>query len=274
MKDPEERAAAQTSKEPRSHGSMAQEHLQHNDYLSELGHELRAPLTSMRGLLEALCDDMIHDEDTKRRYYRILLGETIRLSGLINDIAAMHRLSGERPLELKEVNMSPMLDDMMFAFSAQANEYGMRIENRLTGDISALSDHDHVLQLFTILLDNAIVHSHKGENIIVSKQSSDEFKPVYKNIVSTREGETVLPPGKIVINIADSGCGIDPCDLPHVFERFYKADKKRGNAGTGLGLSIAKRIAAKLGETVIIQSEPNRGTTVSVTLTPYQPHEQ
>lgn len=229
---------------------------------TELGHELRAPLTAIRGLLEPIADGMITDETTKKRYFGIILKETERLSHLIAD---MEQFEGVKAPKLEPVNISELIADTAYAFSPRAHETGLIIENRSAEDIWALSDGESISQLLTIFTDNALLHAHTNGTVTLSVQKSDDFGITYKECVSST-GKSCLPKGKLVISVEDTGVGISKEALPRVFERFYKADDLIAHSGTGLGLAIAKRIADKLGETIIIQSEQGRGTMVSVTM--------
>ena len=112
-----------------------------------------------------------------------------------------------------------------------------------------MTDEDRVEQLLVILIDNAMRYTPEGGSITIS--------------ASQTKGERIL------VTVSDTGCGIEPDDLPHIFERFFKTDRSRKEGGTGLGLSIAKQIIDKLGENIYVESKLGEGTSFHFTLKNY-----
>ena len=220
------------------------------DYVANVSHELRTPLTAVRGLLEPLSDGMITDEETRQRYYRIMLREVIRLSRLITDMLELSRLqSGTEHMELHAVNLTELLQDTRQNYLNEAAQRGINLKLELEEIPFAMTDEDRVEQLLVILIDNAMHYTPEGGSITI------------------RAAETTGE--RILVTVADTGCGIDPNDLPHVFERFFKTDRSRKEGGTGLGLSIAKQIIDKLGENIYVESRPGEGTSFHFTLKNY-----
>ena len=220
------------------------------DYVANVSHELRTPLTAVRGLLEPLSDGMITDEETKQRYYRIMLREVVRLSRLITDMLELSRLqSGTEHMELHAVNLTELLQDTRQNYLNEAAQRGINLKLELEEIPFAMTDEDRVEQLLVILIDNAMHYTPEGGSITIR--------------VAETAGERIL------VTVADTGCGIDPNDLPHVFERFFKTDRSRKEGGTGLGLSIAKQIIDKLGENIYVESRPGEGTSFHFTLKNY-----
>ena len=220
------------------------------DYVANVSHELRTPLTAVRGLLEPLSDGMITDEETRQRYYRIMLREVIRLSRLITDMLELSRLqSGTEHMEVHAVNLEELLQDTRQNYLNEAVQRGIRLKLDAANVPFAMTDEDRVEQLLVILLDNAMRYTPEGGSITISA------------------AETVGE--RILVSVTDTGCGIATEDLPHIFERFYKTDKSRKEGGTGLGLSIAKQIIDKLGETIFVESKEGEGTSFHFTLKKY-----
>jgi two-component system sensor histidine kinase ResE len=220
------------------------------DYVANVSHELRTPLTAVRGLLEPLSDGMITDEETKQRYYRIMLREVIRLSRLITDMLELSRLqSGTEHMELHAVDLVELLQDTRQNYVNEAAQRGISLNLQLEQIPYAMTDEDRVEQLLVILIDNAMRYTPEGGSITIS--------------ASQTKGERIL------VTVSDTGCGIAPDDLPHIFERFFKTDRSRKEGGTGLGLSIAKQIIDKLGENIYVESRPNEGTSFHFTLKNY-----
>lgn len=220
------------------------------DYVANVSHELRTPLTAVRGLLEPLSDGMITDEETRQRYYRIMLREVIRLSRLITDMLELSRLqSGTEHMELHAVNLTELLQDTRQNYANEAAQRGITLKLDLEEIPFAMTDEDRVEQLLVILIDNAMRYTPEGGSITLSAAQT--------------KGERIL------VTVSDTGCGIAPEDLPHVFERFFKTDRSRKEGGTGLGLSIAKQIVDKLGENIYVESTPGEGTNFHFTLKNY-----
>jgi len=220
------------------------------DYVANVSHELRTPLTAVRGLLEPLSDGMITDEETRQRYYRIMLREVVRLSRLITDMLELSRLqSGTEHMELHAVNLTELLQDTRQNYANEAAQRGISLKIDLEEIPFAMTDEDRVEQLLVILIDNAMRYTPEGGSITIS--------------ASQTKGERIL------VTVSDTGCGIAPEDLPHIFERFFKTDRSRREGGTGLGLSIAKQIIDKLGENIYVESKLGEGTSFHFTLKNY-----
>ena len=220
------------------------------DYVANVSHELRTPLTAVRGLLEPLSDGMITDEETRQRYYRIMLREVVRLSRLITDMLELSRLqSGTEHMELHAVNLTELLQDTRQNYANEAAQRGIELKLDLDEIPFAMTDEDRVEQLLVILIDNAMRYTPQGGSITISATQA--------------KGERIL------VTVSDTGCGIAQEDLPHVFERFFKTDRSRREGGTGLGLSIAKQIIDKLGENIYVESNPGEGTSFHFTLKNY-----
>ncbi|MBR0462988.1 MAG: HAMP domain-containing protein [Clostridia bacterium] len=219
------------------------------DYVANVSHELRTPLTAMRGLIEPLRDDMVQSEETKKRYYDILLRETLRLSRLIDDLMELSRLqSGKLSMEKSAVDLGMIVEDLAdkYAYNAREKNQTFRLMTDPKDVPTVLTNADRAEQVLVILLDNAMKYTPEGGTI---------------SLAVRREGDHAL------LSVSDTGVGISPEDLPHVFDRFYKADKSHtGQNGSGLGLSIAREILESLGEKISVQSELGKGTTFTFTL--------
>lgn len=219
------------------------------DYVANISHELRTPLTAVRGLLEPLSDGMIKDEETRRKYYGIMLHEVERLSRLITDMLQLSRLeSGTEYMDRKVFDINELIEDVFESYHQAAEKKGIRLELNLEETQQVLSDADRIEQVLVILLDNAMRYA--GENGTVRIFTKQDDREIY-------------------VNVWDSGCGIAAGDIEHVFERFYKTDRSRREGGTGLGLSIASQIIDKLGETISVKSEQGHWTCFTFTLKKY-----
>lgn len=214
------------------------------EYVANVSHELRSPLTSIRGLIEPLKDGIVNQEQDKIKYYDIIYRETLRLSRLIDDIMELSRLQTSNAIiEKTEFSLKPLLE-MVYERYKLIDEKIELIYNEAVLP-KVYSNYDRIEQIVVILLDNAFKFTQEGGKVILSAEQRDN---------------------KVIISIKDSGVGISKEDKPHVFERFYKSDKARTGKGTGLGLSIAKEILALMGEEIYVKSEQNQGSEFCFTV--------
>ena len=219
------------------------------DYVANISHELRTPLTAVRGLLEPLSDGMIRDEETQHKYYGIMLHEVERLSRLITDMLQLSRLeSGTEYMEKTVFDLNELIEDVCQSYRQAAEKKGIRLTVDLQTIPEVLSDADRIEQILVILLDNAMRYAGADGTIRIYTEQDD---------------------ADVFVHVRDSGCGIAPADIGHIFERFYKTDKSRREGGTGLGLSIAKQITEKLGETISVESEQGHWTCFTFTVKKY-----
>lgn len=227
------------------------------DFVSDVSHEFRTPLTVVKGYLELLCDGTISDpEDVKRTYAR-MEKETVALENLVRDMLDLSRLrSGTVKTEISETDVSEIVEticDNMRTISAKKE---IEILYQRQNIPTVFGNHDRLRQLFIILIDNAIKFTPKHGTITVLTEKEDEY---------------------VLIRVRDTGVGISKKDLPFVFERFYKADKSRQqteNSGSGLGLSIAAKIVEQLGGEIDVASEEGKGTEFFVRLRIYRKEDE
>ena len=224
------------------------------DYVANVSHELRTPLTAMRGLIEPLCDGLISDEETQKRYYDIILRETMRLSRLINDLMELSRLqSGAMAFTPEKVDMAELFYDIADRYQSVAEEHELTfsLDTDMEPCPRVYANADRVEQLTLILIDNAIKYTPTGGEVHLSAEWNEE---------------------KVTVCVRDTGIGIAAENLPYVFDRFYKVDKAHSGRGSGLGLSIAKEMLDQMNETITVESEPGKGSAFRFTLSVYAPH--
>ncbi len=205
------------------------------DYVANVSHELRTPLASIRSLSDALSDGLVKKEEDRIRYYGYIQKESMRLSRLIDDLLELSRLqSGTIAFEKRKMDVAELVYDVAERYKMSAEESGHRLQLQMPDVIPfAYGNQDRVEQVLIILLDNAFKHA--SENSAVSLAVAEKTD-------------------KLEITVSNKGT-INREDLPHVFERFYKADKAHTGNGTGLGLSIAKEIIKLMGETITVECE-------------------
>jgi two-component system phosphate regulon sensor histidine kinase PhoR len=216
-----------------------------SDFVANVSHELKTPVTSIKGFAETLTDGAIDDPDAGRRFLRIIAGQADRLNAIIEDLLALSSL--ERGIEGREVALQEArLADVLAvaaevcASKAEAKRIGVVVD--CPDDLYAEMNPPLLEQAVVNLLDNAIKYSPEDTSVAVSAAQT--------------ERETV-------VTIADQGVGISREHLPRLFERFYRVDKARSRdlGGTGLGLSIVKHIAQVHGGSVSVDSIVGRGST-------------
>ncbi|MHC1735429.1 MAG: ATP-binding protein [Erysipelotrichaceae bacterium] len=217
------------------------------DYVANVSHELRTPLTAIKGLIDPLHDGLIRDEEKRKEYYALILKETARLTRLINDLLELSRLqSTTQGFERKEFDLNPFLIDVKEKYLHIAQEKGIKLHLNLSDSPNLyLGNEDRLDQVLTVLLDNAFKFTPKNGNVEIKLQSH----PTHYTLI-----------------VQDDGEGIDPVDLPYIFDRFYTVDKARSAKSTGLGLSIAKEILTHLGESIRVESTLEQGTSFIIKL--------
>ncbi len=215
--------------------------------LADVSHELRTPLTAIRGNLDLI--ERIGEADPES--ISAIQIEIERMTRLVGDLLLLARAdSGGLPLERKPVE----LDNTLFEIYRHVQVVNPPVDVNLVeiDQATVLGDADKIKQLFINLVENAIKYTPSGGNVRLSLSKKS---------------------GWAQFEVADSGMGIPPENLPHIFDRFYRVDKARTRAqgGSGLGLSIAKWIATAHGGAIQVKSEPGEGTTFTVTLPLYEP---
>ncbi len=191
-------------------------------FTANISHELRTPVTVIRGSLEALCDGVVTDPVQVESYHRQMLSESIYLQRLVNDLLDLSRLQNtDFQMEREELCIGDVLEDAIRSASRMAQD--KKVEIRLEMDsrnCNVTADYGRLRQMFMIVLDNAVKFSPQNGQVTVTQKDQ-------------------------MISIADQGPGIPEEDLPYIFDRFYKSRSEDNKTGTGLGLSIAKQIAER-----------------------------
>ncbi|MCX5687736.1 MAG: ATP-binding protein [Candidatus Omnitrophica bacterium] len=218
------------------------------DFVANVSHELKTPLTSIKGFTETLLEGALDDKENNMHFLKIIQSHTERLNKLVDDLLSLSHLeSKEIQLKKQEFDLKEQVEQVIVNFKAQLEKKGMDIKNELSRGIVINADKDRIEGVFTNLLDNAIKFS-KDKGVI--------------KIYGQEEN------GKIKIIVEDSGIGIPEKDISRIFERFYRVDKARSRelGGTGLGLSIVKHIVELHGGNVGVESVEGFGSKFWFTL--------
>ncbi|MHB8076780.1 HAMP domain-containing sensor histidine kinase [Desulfosporosinus fructosivorans] len=218
------------------------------DFVANVSHEFRTPLTVIRGSVEALVDGIVENSEDIKRYHHRILSETRGLERLVGDLMELSRLqSGKITINKDRIHISDLLTDVVKSLQTIADQKGIKIKYQSQQDLPpSPGDYDRLRQLFVIFLDNAVKYS--PANTLVSVES----RIIQNNTLS--------------IIIRDQGYGIAADELPYIWDRFYKVDKSRQGLGTGLGLAIAKHLLDLHDCKVSVQSEIGKGTEIELKL--------
>jgi signal transduction histidine kinase len=211
------------------------------DFVANASHELKTPLTAMRGFAETLLEEDL-PEDLRRQWLTSLRANTLRLQKLVDDLLDLSRLeSGGWSARKDLVDLEPLTLDVLSELDSLAEERGITLETK--GAALAYGDEQGLEQVLRNLVDNALRYTPRGGKVSVDIQVGDDV---------------------VTVAVRDTGSGIPTSALPRIFERFYRVDPARSRAegGTGLGLAIVRHLVHAMGGEVWAESELGRGTSV------------
>jgi two-component system phosphate regulon sensor histidine kinase PhoR len=194
------------------------------DFVANVSHELKTPLTSIKGFIETLLEGALEDKENNRNFLEIIQSHAIRLDALVNDLLSLSHLeSREIRVEKTAFDLNAQVEEVLRGFKSQLRAKGIEVENVILKNLMVSADKDRIHQVLVNLIDNAIKFNKEKGFIKIQSESVS---------------------GNIKVIVEDSGMGIPTKDIPRIFERFYRVDKARSRAlgGTGLGLSIVKHI--------------------------------
>ncbi len=220
-----------------------------DNFLYHVTHELRTPLTNIQAYAETLTKPAFDDEQTRRECYNVIIGETRRLSNLVESILSISQLEvGSARLQIGEVDLVRLLRKIVQDNLGAADEKQIDLTLKLPPKVPKLrGDKERLSVLLSNLIGNAIKYTPPGGEVHVWLEVDEKL---------------------VRIHVQDTGIGIDPKDQPHVFEKFYRAssDKVQEITGTGLGLAIAREVARLHGGDIRLESQPGQGSTFTVEL--------
>jgi len=216
-----------------------------SQFVANVSHELKTPLTSIKGFAETL--RYVEDPETREKFLNIINDEAERLSRLISDILTLSQIEQTRSIKDDPVDVSGSISQVVMLVKNSADKKKIRLVT--SGDkIQGLyGDPDLFKQMLINLVDNAVKYSGEGSEVVISTRMED---------------------GSGIISVSDNGIGIPKEHLERLFERFYRVDaaRSREQGGTGLGLAIVKHIVLRFKGTIDVDSEPGRGSTFTVKL--------
>ncbi len=219
------------------------------EFITNVSHELRTPLTSIKMAAESLQMGAMTNEKFKERFLSNIQREADRLTRLVNELLVLSNVQDAKTaLHPSSFGLEDLLQDVMSTMEphARVNDIELVQEGQTTG-VSLYADRDRILQVLINLVDNAIKCNRPNGSVTLKSDFDNQ---------------------RIQFSIRDTGIGIPPIDLPHIFDRFFRVDKSRSRVtgGTGLGLSIVKDIIEAHGGEIRVESEVNLGTTFIIDL--------
>ena len=220
------------------------------DFVANVSHELKTPVTSIKGFAETLEDGALDDPDAARRFVRIISGQADRLNSIIEDLLALSTLeqSGDSPLlQLEEADLCDVVAVALEVCGPKADAKSIELRDDCPERLLARVSPPLLEQAVVNLIDNAVKYSAEGSTVVVTLEERG---------------------GEVVVSVTDEGQGVAREHLPRLFERFYRVDKARSRdlGGTGLGLAIVKHIAQIHGGRVSVDSMLGRGSTFRIHL--------
>lgn len=217
------------------------------DFVANVSHELKTPITSIKGFAETLLDGAMHDAQTLEYFLTIILKESERLQHLIQDLLDLSKIEQQGfTLNVSVVNLHEVLKEVIVMLEAKANDKQITIEWTSNTPLCYMYGDLHRLkQIFINLISNAITYTPAGGRVTVYVEKDDK---------------------EVRVHISDTGIGIEQKEIPRIFERFYRVDKarSRNSGGTGLGLAIVKHLVEAHHGTISVKSKVGVGTTFTV----------
>ena len=213
------------------------------DFVSNVSHELKTPLTAIHGYVETLLDADPVDGPTRGRFLRKIRKQSNRLSALVSDLLTLSRIESSAEPPEKIVDLRSPVGEVLSLLGPSSEENGLELVAECPQTpVRVLGEEEAIRQALSNLVDNAVKYSSVGGRVVVRLQADN---------------------GRAVLEVEDQGPGIAPEHLDRIFERFYRVDRARSRelGGTGLGLAIVKNVARRHGGGVEVESERGRGST-------------
>jgi two-component system phosphate regulon sensor histidine kinase PhoR len=217
------------------------------ELVSNVSHELRSPLASIKAMVETLEEGALEEGEVARDFVQRIHREVDRMSALTDDILQLFRLeSGQAQMEMAPVDVRSLVQDVLTQFNPRASGKGVALNVDFPETLPDVKgDEQRILQVLVNLVDNALKFTEKGGRVTISAGVSGD---------------------RMVVSVSDTGVGIPREHLPHIFERFYKVERSRRDSGTGLGLAIVKHIVQAHGGEVGVESQEGAGSMFTFTL--------
>lgn len=218
------------------------------DFVANVSHELKTPITSIKGFVETLIEGALEDKENSRQFLKIINNHTERLNNLINDLLDLSQIESKAAkLTISGFDLKELVEEVLAGFISQLKNKGVSVSCEVAHGLMLKADRERIEQALVNLIDNAVKFNKENGFVKIYAQDSG---------------------GTIKVYFEDSGQGIPEKDLPRIFERFYRVDKARSRelGGTGLGLSIVKHIIELHGGSVGVESTEGLGSKFYFTI--------
>ncbi|KAB2338803.1 cell wall metabolism sensor histidine kinase WalK [Cytobacillus depressus] len=219
------------------------------DFVANVSHELKTPITSIKGFSETLLDGAMENKEALEAFLKIILQESDRLQMLVHDLLDLSKIEQQNfNLSIEKYNIADTLHEVIAILKQKAEEKEISITFKSTNDnILIEADADRLKQIFLNLINNAVTYTPNGGSVSISLSETDS---------------------NVLIKVRDTGIGIQKEEIPRIFERFYRVDRarSRNSGGTGLGLAIVKHLVEAHKGKVSVESEEGVGTTFYIEL--------
>lgn len=219
------------------------------DFVANVSHEIKTPITAIKGFAETLIDGAIDDKENASRFLRMIKNHSERLNSLVDDLLTLSRIElGDIIVTKSEVRLEEVVDMVFAMLGDKADKKGLSLNKNFPPSVPVIyADRDRLVQILLNLVDNSIKFTEKG-GVTVGLEMSE---------------------GTLALFVQDTGAGIPPNHLPRLGERFYRVDRARSRdlGGTGLGLAIVKHLVKAHDWEMGIESTPGSGTKVKIAIT-------
>lgn len=218
------------------------------DFVGNLSHEIKTPITAITGFSETLLDGALDDKEVSKQFIEIIHDESTKLSNLVDDMITISRLNEHGSLNIELVNIFKLVKDTLQLFSHEIEKKGLNVRIEIDEELSLYCDKLKLKHIITNLIQNAIRYNLENGEIKIKVQNDKKNEWVFV--------------------ISDTGIGISDEDKERIFERFYRVDKSHSKTvgGTGLGLAVVKESVDALSGRIKVKSQINKGTTFYVIL--------
>ncbi|MCD7032804.1 cell wall metabolism sensor histidine kinase WalK [Metabacillus sp. GX 13764] len=217
------------------------------DFVANVSHELKTPITSLKGFTETLLDGAMEDKETLEYFLSIILKESDRLQSLIQDLLDLSKIEQpEFKLNLSNCDLNEVMKEIIVMLSGKADEKEIQLVlDSKDSHVYAYGDVHRIKQIFINLINNALTYTPKGGKVSVTLENIQKHA---------------------VVTVSDTGIGMNKEEIPRIFERFYRVDKarSRNSGGTGLGLAIVKHLVEAHKGHIAVKSDVGKGTTFTV----------
>ncbi len=231
-------------------GELKKLEIYRREFLGNVSHELKTPITNIQGYVLTLLDGGLYDPSVNRKYLRRTAKSIKRMISIINDLEEISKLeSGMIDLQMTKFDILQCIFEVfeLMEMKAQKMKVRLLLNESPFASVSVVADQDKIRQVLVNLVDNSLKYGKEGGTTSASVFDMDDH---------------------VLVEITDDGIGIEEAEIPRVFERFYRTVKSREmtNKGSGLGLAIVKHIIEAHGQTVNVRSKPGFGSTFAFTL--------